>query len=692
MTINHTNILLRHNCIAIPSADDVAGTEGLATVMMNLSYYGYALSMEGYKAVSKLGPVALANWWMEVEKELKNITGADRKIGDFVVYKNFPTEVLNKTESEYWIPQILMYWGFPKEFFTEEVQPRPKMKGQPRVTVLKKANKNTLKEIFTSYLKSPARWKRQELEDVWFLSESFPVDFAKIGFKENLINLATYMINNDRKINISTATDVLRLAVGLSGGDASLREKSELISFKKPVRRYLLSLLENCPNLREDMARRPELFKRLVHQLHPGDYKRRFPKVCGAATELYKGELLTFNSDVERLIMETDVGALHLLSTRPGEFRRRLVHMIDTFDTKAVKAFTSKEVLDKLTTAQLVTLRSHLESVNDRYYRTFPPKGNWTKMQIGEARYVDDKHVKTISKAIGKIVVNRVPKVKVLDPATKMIKLPSNDGEVSPYARGTVFPIPEEVDFIRTASYWQNTKGGVTWFDNGWNFFDSNWKSVGSCCWSAAAFPVRGWNQKAIDSGAVFSGDPVNTTEMKGRAAQLIDLYPSRLLKQGVRYAVWNILCYSKISFSQADEVFAALQWGKDAQSGKLFEPSRCQLQFPLKGDSMTKYVCVIDLKTREMIYIDANLRGQVQSADRNGPLLEKNMPAFMEYINSLPSVHDLFRDSVDKKNGESQVLYSDKDVELKGEQAYVFRQENKDNKFKSLDLNSLLT
>jgi len=401
---------------------------------------------------------------------------------------------------------------------------------------------------------------------------------------------------------------------------------------------------------------------------------------------------LTFNSDVERLIMETDVGALHLLSTRPGEFRRRLVHMIDTFDTKAVKAFTSKEVLDKLTTAQLVTLRSHLESVNDRYYRTFPPKGNWTKMQIGEARYVDDKHVKTISKAIGKIVVNRVPKVKVLDPATKMIKLPSNDGEVSPYARGTVFPIPEEVDFIRTASYWQNTKGGVTWFDNGWNFFDSNWKSVGSCCWSAAAFPVRGWNQKAIDSGAVFSGDPVNTTEMKGRAAQLIDLYPSRLLKQGVRYAVWNILCYSKISFSQADEVFAALQWGKDAQSGKLFEPSRCQLQFPLKGDSMTKYVCVIDLKTREMIYIDANLRGQVQSADRNGPLLEKNMPAFMEYINSLPSVHDLFRDSVDKKNGESQVLYSDKDVELKGEQAYVFRQENKDNKFKSLDLNSLLT
>ena len=248
--------------------------------------------------------------------------------------------------------------------------------------------------------------------------------------------------------------------------------------------------------------------------------------------------------------------------------------------------------------------------------------------------------------------------------------LPSNDGEASPYNRGTVFPIPDEVDFIRTASYWQNTKGGVTWFDNGWNFFDKDWKDLGACCWSAVHFPGDGYprlsNKKLEGAGAIFSGDPINTAEMKGRAAQLIDLYPSKLVAQGVRYAVWNILCYSRISFSQADDVFAALMWGKDPESGKLFEPSRCQLAFPLKGDSMTKYVCVIDLVTRELIYIDANLHGQVQTAASNGKSLEANMPAFMEYIASLPTVHDLFRESVSKK-AEMQVLYSDKDAELRG-------------------------
>ena len=61
-----------------------------------------------------------------------------------------------------------------------------------------------------------------------------------------------------------------------------------------------------------------------------------------------------------------------------------------------------------------------------------------------------------------------------------------------------------------------------------------------------------------------------------------------------------------------------------------------------------------------------------------------------MEYIKALPSVHDLFRESVDASS-KTQILYSDKDAELKGGSAYVFRQENKESKYKSVDLNGLL-
>ena len=105
----------------------------------------------------------------------------------------------------------------------------------------------------------------------------------------------------------------------------------------------------------------------------------------------------------------------------------------------------------------------------------------------------------------------------------------------------------------------------------------------------------------------------------------------------------------------------------------------------------MTKYVCVIDLVTRELTYIDANLHGQVSSAASNGAALEKNLPAYMEYIASLPTVHDLFRESVDAKSDGGYILYSDKDTELKNVSAYVFRPENKDNKYKPIDINNLL-
>jgi hypothetical protein len=694
MTLNNTNILIRHNYVAIPAASGTASDESLATIAMNLAYYGYALSVESYKALTKVEDSDLHSWWKDLEKELKLITGESRKIAKFVVYKNFPKEVLDKTLAEYWLPQILMYWGFPNEFFTQLPEKREKMDEAKKAIVLKKAKKDSLKDIFTSYLKAAARWKSEELSDVLFLAEQFPINLSKLTFKENLVKLATYMMENNLKINITTATDALRLAVGLSGGNVSLREKAKFISFKKPVRRFILSTLEGCGNLAEDAARRPELFKRLMHQLHPFDYKKQFPSVCKVADDLYHDRLETFNSRVEGLLAKNDPKVLEVLAERPGDFRRRLVHTLNLFGNKAVKAFVAPEVLDKLTTAQVVTLRSYIETVNDRLQRVFPPKGNWNRVQLGEARWIEESQAKAISKALGKVLKERVPKVKVLDEATSMIKLPSNDGEVSPYARGTVFPIPDDVEFIRTASYWKIQSFGYVWFDNGWNFFDKDWKEMGACCWSAVKYPAETWGSRKSapeNVGAVFSGDPTNTKDMQGRAAQLIDLYPKGLVKKGVRYAVWNILCYSHIPFSKAEDVFAALQWGKDPQKGKLFEPSRCQLSFPLSGDSMTKYIVLIDLEKREMIYLDANLKGNVRSAASNGAILEEKMPAFMEYINSLPSVHDLFRESVDK-DAETQILYSDKDAELKNVSAYVFRPENQNNKYKSIDINSILT
>lgn len=705
---NATHILLSHDAIAIPASNINADNgpicgETIATLLMNLSYYGRALSMEGYEALVKLTEEQAAAWWKDVETELKDITGENRKMGDFVVYKNFPGEVLAKSDAEYWLPQILMYWGFPTTMFTEPVLPRQGMGQQPTPKVLRKAKAGTLQEILGSHLRSPARWKSAELAEVEFLAERYPINFATLVFKENMVMLAVALMESGRKVSISTATDVLRLAAGLSDGDVSLRDtkKMKFKSFKKPMRRFLVNILEGCGNLEEDVARRAEVWKRLFSYLHPGDFRKSCPKVCEVMDKLYKGQLATFNTEVESLILRKNPLVLQLLATRPGDFRRRLVHMVNLFGEPAVKAFTQNEVLSKLTVAQIVGLRRHLETVNERTKRCFPPKGNWAKLKLGEPRRVQDEHQVELWMALGEVLAQRVPSVKVLAPETAMVKLPNN-GEEGPYTRGTTFPIPEGTDFIRTASYWNVNRSGYTWFDNGWNFFSHDWKPLGACCWSEAKFPrpsYRSWwskptaadkekeRQEETKVGAVFSGDP---TIAKGKACQMIDLYPAQLRAAGVRYAVWSILCYSGLTFSKAEEVFAAFQWGKDANRGKLFEPARCQLAIPLKGETLTKYVVLIDFEKNEMVYLDASLKSSRSSAAANGPLLSETMPAFMEYINGLPSVHDLFRESVGPK-GEAQILYTDKDAELTGGPAYVFRQENKGSLFKPVDLNGLL-
>jgi hypothetical protein len=181
-------------------------------------------------------------------------------------------------------------------------------------------------------------------------------------------------------------------------------------------------------------------------------------------------------------------------------------------------------------------------------------------------------------------------------------------------------------------------------------------------------------------ASALFSGDPTNSKDLDGRACQLIDLYLEPLAASGVRYAVWNVLCYSRKTFDEAEEVFAALMWGEKAESGKLFEPSRCQLSFPLRGANLTKYIAYLDLERRTLIYLDANLPGRVHSAAGNTKLLAKLMPPFVESLDALPSVHDLFR-GVPRSDVGMPVLYDDS----------VFFPRVEANAFSPVDLTTLL-
>lgn len=724
-------ILLSHNFIAVKTVSnaDKASTAVLGTLVSNFMSYGYVLSEKALNSLANYSKEELKVFWKNIKPALDEVTGKNRNMENFVVYKNFPEEVLEKSQAEYWIAQVLMYCGAPNEYFTQEEKARDPLLEDVSVKVLHVAPENVLETIWEGYVASKTRWSdNQSKYALWLIEKQYAkiVDVASFGFKENAIVSVKNAIEQEIPVKIHDATDVLRFAAALSDADVSLRAKVKFKNFTRHERKVLLSVLEETKNLEEDMAMRKNLWKKFLSRLHPGDFK--FERVKAAYNSLYKGELKSFNSQVETLlngtgsrVIETEVKfadvkkherfslndlknkvtvtktvkterfddgadkkALDIVSTRPGEMIRRFHKLYEVFGVAAIESFV--KVMSKLSVHQLLKFSKYVETIDTRKQLIFAPKGNWTKAQIVENKKVkmsvEDKTklLSALSNELSARLNAIFPEGIMLDEKTKQIKLQTNDQELAEYGRGTVFDIPENINFIRSASYWAApTLYNNIWYDNGWNFFKEDWTVAGTCCWNSTDFGNK---------AAIFSGDPTNSKDMEGRACQMIDLYLDKLAQQGVRYAVWNILAYSRQSFNSAKEVLATLQMGEEAVEGQLYEPSRAQMVFPLKGDNLTKYIAYVDVKERKLVYIDANLYGQVQSASYNESTLMVNLPAYMEYMETLPSVYDLMSYV---KAGTTPVLFSDKDSEIKSGKAYVFKKENDKNEFENIDLNALL-
>lgn len=95
--------------------------------------------------------------------------------------------------------------------------------------------------------------------------------------------------------SVQTATDVLRVAVAMSEGDVSLAKPTTFRNFSKRERRFLLHCLEEVGDTcTEDMLRWKSRWIRLGERLHPGDFKKQFPKALAAFdTDIILSEFLT---------------------------------------------------------------------------------------------------------------------------------------------------------------------------------------------------------------------------------------------------------------------------------------------------------------------------------------------------------------------------------------------------------------
>lgn len=691
--MTRTEILLRDGRVEVSNyaSTDSSCAREMGTILANLAHYGYTVSAEVYEALGSQAADTLADWWGALEPALKKITGDDLPMAEFVVYKNFPKEVMSMTEADYWCRQILMYIGYDKYYFTAPAKERDGLdQSKLDLHVLQLATSKDCERILRETSGMQAQWNEDQFDTVAYLvfQENLPLDLAEVPFKENLARLMGTAINLGVQLEARTATDVLRVATAMSDGDTRFVTSTRFRRFTRRERRGLLGMLEKCQNLTEDAYRYVERFKRLLRGLHPNDYVRAYPRTTQLQADLFnRVRPTTFNGQVEAYLAAKNVEVLELLMRRPGEFARRLRHTIELFGMQAVYDFMS--VMDQLSTQRLLTLGRMMQKYNGRKQLIYPPKGQWANAKFVErTKEFKEPASHYLVNQINDLVATRLQKdlpqgAFDVDSRLCRVKLP-NGGDLLPYGRGTEFEIPEDVNFIRTASYWRLGPGQDIhniWYDNGFNFFDSEWNSKGNIA----------WNNPQPGKHAAFSGDPCSSQTADGQATQVIDLYLDELQAQGIRYAVWNVLCFSGVPFSWAMKVQSAMQWGDDTTKGELFEPSRSVMTFPLTGEGKTKYIAMIDVEKRTIMYLDANLAGTVSSAGANDSQLEKIMPAFMEYINQLPSMWDLLILAPQTTIGEGVTFVYQDDEDAVTGSAYVFNQVNPDSQFESFDVTDLL-
>ena len=664
----------------------------VATFNRNLISLGFVCSQELAGALAGLSEEALGSLYQQVVPILKTMTGAHRTFQP--MYPNFPKQVMQALDLELYVNAITHYWM---------AAVRDVAQGQPRLFGgrLLEGAANTPAPVET--LSVPLQWlpeyeveNRESLPeeevslkvigfgsegDFWkvftrlvgsngSLSESdkaivqWFVDNQREGIhlflppaipqKENLTFLVGSLLKHEMPTYLipylKTATDVLRVAVVMSGGDVSLATPGKFRRFKRTERRFLLEAMEAVPAVTEDMLRRPEVWKRLGRELRPGDYASRYPKTLKAFDVVRNNEAFeTFNGKVEAGLILQDVATVtNLLKTRPGDFARRFDHLLRTSDEQAGVALAGfMEVAHKVSTPVLLQVHAHFKN-RDRVtdHRTFFPKGSVAKVQVidetlpplpplkrpsGEAldkciaRFVRETLVKRFKSlpSLGKVYIDEALRTQNVPFAQR-----SASKALHTIARGSRLTLPT-TDTLRFFVWWKEPEGQRTDIDLAAVFFSADWKRLADVSY----YNLKGWD-------SCHSGD---ITSAPRGAAEFIDVYLPTLREKGVRYVSMVIYSFTQQAFKDLPECFAGWMARQQVQSGEIFEARTVQDKIDIAGDTTVNIPLFLDLQEHQVVWSDIALksRGPINNSRQAGESLVLMGKAITGLIK--PTLYDLF-------------------------------------------------
>ncbi|MBS1701917.1 MAG: TerD family protein [Armatimonadetes bacterium] len=598
------------------SCQELLPIETVATLSINLEGLGYTLSPELLEACRRLSHKEIEALQAQLLANLELLASGAKVYRP--MYLNFPRQVMEASAAQLYVNALMHYWSSGKLFPVQRKKLRNLLADKVELKYLELGSIEEFEQICQQLASSNLAFSVQDQEDIaWFVDEYgvevlrlFP---EKIPQKENAAVVSALLlragIGHDYvRQNMRTPTDALRLAVALSGGDVSLATASKFKPVSRPLRRLMLSLLEEMPTLQEEVLRRKNRWKRLGERLHPGEFSSKFPKVF-AAFSVLRNDLpsLTFASRVELSIASGDVSAaLAELVKRPGYLARRLDHLLrlEGTDPSPVLGEFGK-VSEQVSTPVLLQAMHHFRTRNEvREARVFFPKGQVSKVFATQnqlpalsgnvcesaANICEDTLVRRFSmlSSMGKTYV---------DPDLENYPVPFATRSASKALRtlpkGSRLLMPE-ADTLRFFIWWKNGKCRTD-IDLSAVMFDDN---------LAYLDVLSYYNLRSF--GGCHSGDIVDAPN---GASEFIDVSISKCLEQNVRYIAMLVNGYHSEPFVDLPECFAGWMARQKPESGEVFEAKTVQDRFDLAADTHIGIPIAFDLVERKAIWCDMALR-----------------------------------------------------------------------------------
>ncbi len=646
------NIVALQKSLVCPPNDGMDNRIAVATVQSHLMQWGYMLNEDAFVQLSKSDLSFIQNFNDEVITHLKNVMGGKRNYQP--LYKNFPQEVMSMSDFELYMNAIMHYWSngnwepsthtYEKEIKFETI----------KYNLIKYGDSERFSKIFTDLVSINTSLTPQDLEIVkWFVSNGGKLVFPKvIPFKENLCTLAAMGIEG---LPVKTTTDVLRIVVHLSGGDISLpkvpptevrgnrwstrmvnnidRENFKFKKFSRKERKYILGLLEGTNCDPKEMVLRDQRWIRLGEILHPGEYKKQFPKAVDAFNKIRNEKVKSWFGILNDSFTKSLESGLKVLSQKPGEFARRIDWLVRTYPDNLdliMKYFgiAIKDTSNKVLFEVYTHFEGRTEVKNDR---TIMIKGSRKRTELPTLPAIPKRVVEMIHSKLFETLRDKFSKEDSLgncwiDEELKKIPLPTNmrsmNFSTKPTIRGQRVPLNNpEAKVVRPFIHWMDSCGTED--------LDLSVTFVGPKVSDVLSFS----NLRVGES--CHSGD---VRHRRGPCAEYIDIDMVDAINRGFKYAVIDVRNFNGGTLKSLETSFGIME-REFPESNKTWLPetiSNCQ---SLESVSSNTLIAIVDLETKEYIMLDIDSDGFVTARSDM-----KNTLKMIQQYAELPkvSVYDL--------------------------------------------------